>query len=649
MDYRPAVDLRSTFSPNLREVSTFFLGAVFWCSLQCFGSSPLIRTLLRKLGALFTLCHNGSKPSTPLFDTEALQSREKHITSTQAHMAAALNHRQDRSNLLLIFSFCFILASLGDFLSLITYGLDADTVCAFAVAWGDMSAHSARLIALFILRSELKHLGMKTLELILYLGWMLIGIGLLFATNAINIGITSPMVALHLSTCTRRLYLPVALSSSLFHVVFNVYVLVRMSMLILNGSSRQPLRYRLTSLLDVRVAQAFSLFVLEALIVTPMLAFDPVPDFIPFSIGAIFVLLTFHYRSSSARAPTLGSSVDSPIARINISPLKTRAAAPSLPPVSVSDCPIDAGDFGAIHGFSVNTSIPAGPADALSPPRSSGKDRGRQSPLLTPPGLRHEAGVSVGIRSPNSTDDADSRLSDRSSPMGRVILPSQVEFAKQFEQDTALGVPPRRRPDISIDIVSPTIDRDDVSHVGSTRTLSSAVYGSDIIMYTPTSKRKQDRMKRWSGGSRSMRSSPRDSASTSATGGSLVPPYSATSSRTQELPPLYAGKKKAFGSQSLRRAASKLAAVKASAEKSPRGLPAHPRSERDSFGNVQGAQPPPPPLSSARSLQRLTTTTTSSQGDVLYVPGRGRSGSQPSGPRSQAGEGSEDGQMPSAY
>ncbi|KZT20347.1 hypothetical protein NEOLEDRAFT_1151361, partial [Neolentinus lepideus HHB14362 ss-1] len=475
MDYRPAVDLGSVFSPNLRQVSTFFLGGVFWYSLQCFASSPLIQTLLRKFVTLFTSRNIGNKP---IFDTEALQWRKKQTNGMSESAESSVSEgysREERSTLLFILSFCFILASLGDFLASITYGVGADTVCAFVIAWGDMAAHSARLIALFILRFELKSLGMKSLESILFLGWILVGIGLLFATNAINIGITR------------------------------------------------------ASCIDLHSKTALSLLALDVMVVGPALSSSEVPDFIPFSVGVILVL-------------PLRSPLDSPVARVQISPLSARTLAPVLPPISLPNHPFSAGSFRVIRGFSDEWPIPRGSADPVSPHPSGN----RLGPLLISPGLNSEEDVSVSIQSPSPMDDAsDLGPSDRDSPMGRTILPSQIEFAKQFEQEPALAVPrSRRRPDISI-VVLPNTNRDDASHVGSTMTLNSAVYGSDIIIYTPsTPKRKRNAMKRYSVASRrSTRSSQRNSASTSATASSSARPYSAVSARTtEELPPLYEGK-----------------------------------------------------------------------------------------------------------
>lgn len=658
MDYSPSVDLGSVFSPNVREVSIFFLGGAFWCSLQCLATSPLLRTLARRLDTVFRFSSIANRPEIPVSDPEAQEKPTipgSAITPlTEAHL------REDRSTLIFILSFCFVLASLGDFLSLITYGAGADTACAFVIAWGDMSAHSGRLVGLFILRQELRSLGIRTWEYMLFLGWLLIGVGLIFATNAINIGMINPIRPLRAFTCTRNLFLPIALTSVIFHIVFDFYVIFRLSTLIMKRSAGLPSRQGLKGLFERRVAQALSLLALEIMAAPTALSDKDVPNFIPTSIGFLLVLLAYHYRSAVARVAILGSPLSSPAPRIYLSPLKAPSLAPVLPPVSLYSNPSSTRGLPANEGRGISS------MDSLASDRIPYDATGRRAVLPSPPGIGPQE--TLGTRAGKEKMELQPVV--QRDLINRQILSSQVEFARQFEQDAPPGplVPNRRRPQISI-AVSPTWDRDDVSHVGSTRTLSSAVLGSDIIRYTPsTAKPKRDRTKRWSVGSRfSTRSSPRDSMSTSAS--SVAQLYSAVSPRgmaTQELPVVYeagarrgsqsssvvpgSGRRRTFGNQSLRRVASRLAApALSSGRRSPLGLPAQPRlapdgSQRDSFGAIRG--PRPPPLSSARSLQRAAR-----QGDAESVRStRPRSESLPEHLEgSRAGSDAGDWAVPAAY
>lgn len=56
--------------------------------------------------------------------------------------------------------------------------LQTSLAVAFVVAWGDMAAQSARLVGLLVLSFELKQLGIKRWEIIVFWAWLGVAIGM---------------------------------------------------------------------------------------------------------------------------------------------------------------------------------------------------------------------------------------------------------------------------------------------------------------------------------------------------------------------------------------------------------------------------------------------------------------------------------------
>jgi len=188
----------------------------------------------------------------------------------------------------------FVTGSLANFGSLLTFNSDSG-LCAFAVAWGDLAVETARLMGIFVLLLTLRHLGMKRWELIVSLVWLLIGLAFVFINTALATGSTTAIQPLAVSLCVRGHNPPASLASSGMYLVLEVYVVGRLWFRLprLNES-----RARWTYLLDIRMLRGFSLVLLNLLTAVPSaIPTNKLAESIPYSIGAIAVLLAFNHEA----------------------------------------------------------------------------------------------------------------------------------------------------------------------------------------------------------------------------------------------------------------------------------------------------------------------------------------------------------------
>ncbi|RDB22494.1 hypothetical protein Hypma_010137 [Hypsizygus marmoreus] len=267
--------------PDYQQISAFFLGAVFITSLQY--SSTWFRGFLQRMGTWV------SRSRSKAIDIE--DSCSEKISIAQSSKPARAGKHQ---SLVFTLSICFAFASIAYFGSLLSFSTnDGGALCAFVVAWGGMAAQTARIVGLAILFLELRDLGIPRVEFYAIMGWLCLGMVLVFINNAIGTGITRAFEPLGMAICYRKHFLPTALVSSLLYIFLEIYSLLRLASLIKPGPDRQS--HRLSRMKDFRIGRAISLLLLELLTIVPSVKhFTILADFIPLSIGALIVLAAFN-------------------------------------------------------------------------------------------------------------------------------------------------------------------------------------------------------------------------------------------------------------------------------------------------------------------------------------------------------------------
>ncbi|KIM90842.1 hypothetical protein PILCRDRAFT_150990 [Piloderma croceum F 1598] len=314
--------------PDFRQVAAFFLGWVFMASLICMLYSSVFQNLLNRcVSGLFTT--SGGNAS----DSENSPEKSPSIWTGPSVRGSSLFTKRDNHTLVFALCICLAFASVGYFLSLLSFDpRNGPAACAFVVAWGGMAAQSARLVGLLILSFELRKLGIGRWETTVFRIGLGIGIVFVFVTNAISTGTTEVVQQIAVSLCYRRHFLPTSLVSSLIYFCFELYVVIRLALLI--APAFMQLKHRLGAMTDVRVLQGISLMLLELLTVVPAVTFTGVlGEFIPFSVGSLAVLATFNYCNSVA----VKSQLTSIPTIIHSSSPSRRSAAPTIHSLFLSD------------------------------------------------------------------------------------------------------------------------------------------------------------------------------------------------------------------------------------------------------------------------------------------------------------------------
>ncbi|TFK75867.1 hypothetical protein BDN72DRAFT_353823 [Pluteus cervinus] len=271
------------FITNSRPIASFFLGAVFIVAAK-YSSLWLHGVLWR--------CGGRIRRSTRQSHAEdGLSEKGPSLDSTSTRQLA----RSENLTLVFTLSLCFIFASIARFASLLTFHPGGAAGCAFVVAWGGMAAQTARLIGLVILFIELRYLGIGKWESVAFLLWMIIGVVFLFVNNAIATGSLRSLSITGMAVCERKHVLSTSLASLLLYLVLELYVVGRLFSLF--APEFLNMRHRLQAFNDLRIWKALSLLLLELLSITPLaMPYNLLGDIIPFSIGAILVLVAFNHR-----------------------------------------------------------------------------------------------------------------------------------------------------------------------------------------------------------------------------------------------------------------------------------------------------------------------------------------------------------------
>ncbi|KIK68110.1 hypothetical protein GYMLUDRAFT_238273 [Collybiopsis luxurians FD-317 M1] len=160
---------------------------------------------------------------------------------------------------------------------------------AFAVAWGNLSTETARLISLLVLLLTLRHLGMKRFELIISLAWLMVGLAFVFIEAALATGVARSIQGLSTSPCLRRHFLPASVVSSTMYFILELFVIIRLWSQLPHDQFYPQRKW--ARLWDIRMLRAMSLVLLNLLTAVPSaIVTSTLVQSIPYSIGALGVL-----------------------------------------------------------------------------------------------------------------------------------------------------------------------------------------------------------------------------------------------------------------------------------------------------------------------------------------------------------------------
>ncbi|KAH0587621.1 hypothetical protein H2248_006391 [Termitomyces sp. 'cryptogamus'] len=275
-----------------QQISSFFLGTVFITSLNY--SFHWIRGLFPRVKDWIL-----SRKRSPTNDLEKNDFDVASIVSL-----STIRSGEDMTIVFAI-SLCFLFASIAYFSSLLSFHQNADATCAFLIAWGGVATQTAAIIGIYALLLELRALGIRNVEYYASLVSLFAEMVLVFTNNAIGTGALrsltcdhilckdKPFTSLDNAICYKKHFLPTALTTSLISLFLEIYVLLRLGVLLTRRAilaSQRP-----ACLLDSRVGKVLSLLLLNVLTIGPSAVhITLVADFVPLSIGALFVLWTFN-------------------------------------------------------------------------------------------------------------------------------------------------------------------------------------------------------------------------------------------------------------------------------------------------------------------------------------------------------------------
>jgi len=425
--------------PDYRQVATFALGWVFITSLSCIISSVLIQRFFGLIRG-----DSGSQDIEHSPVSEKLSMRSLDIENK-------LDLRHGYSNTALFaLPLCFLFASIAQFASLLAFPLSGDATCAFVVAWGGMAAQSGRLVGALIVLFELRKMGIARWEFWVAIVWLIIGIAFIFLNNAVAVGILTPFTPLGVAYCDRKHFLPASLVSSILYFSFEVYAIARMMLLL------SPNAQMISVIRDNRVIRPFTLIFLELLTLVPSAVFtNTIAEFIPFSIGAVAVLLAFRYRPSSPRvepsSPHMSTlsyaTYPSVVLNIRQSNMQTNTDSRRS---DLARSELER---------SVSSSRPA----SIQPPSPAAASTRRSHPFsasaLSDPSLQNEEWEPRTARSTRTIDTVAARsiknaivqvgqraraasrneVAEERPPLTGMIVPSQVAYAERLDHDYAVA------------------------------------------------------------------------------------------------------------------------------------------------------------------------------------------------------------------
>ncbi|KAI9467007.1 hypothetical protein BJY52DRAFT_1182496 [Lactarius psammicola] len=464
--------------PDFRLFASFSLGWVFLSSLRHIWMSAFIRDLVWVLVATSGRLRGKVESVTP---TDLLHEKSTGAHRPSSVCTAELYRRKQWDTLRLLLCMAFLLASLTSFLSLLIFSPnDSGAACAFVVAVSAIASQAARVFGLLILGLNLRHRMAGSRELWMF--WSFLAIAT--ALNGVTVGLgpgrlVTPLMLPSISLCFRKRFLPTSLVGSILNIVLELYILIRIISLM------KPPRMQCATIQDTLVVQAGSLLLFDLLVIVPeAILTGLIAEFIPFSIGALMVLVAFH--SPFGQSTFHPTRLDDPdlTSRPSI-----RVVVPPEPPILQGDIPnrlihIENHPSSAIALAVHDTE--AGAATSLSP-RAAPQGSSLSNEVLwetNPVALPQPAEISVQttIASPASQPDAGD-LSRREKILS-YSSPIWATFGTREQNN--IGGP--SRPQILIECTgSPQSSNPSSEQDGRVQpSPSSTILGSDIIRGTPS-------------------------------------------------------------------------------------------------------------------------------------------------------------------
>ncbi|EIN10653.1 hypothetical protein PUNSTDRAFT_119569 [Punctularia strigosozonata HHB-11173 SS5] len=534
--------------PDFRQICAFFLGWVFFCSLHYIAVSPFLRSVISLVTQRLANKHAKFDPEAR--PTSLTDEKEKSIIAWRRDSEASeyvepnlLSLKRDNHILTFTLSLCLAFASVAQFASLLAFSGKGGASCAFVVAWGGVANQLARLVGLLTVILELRQLGIARYEDILCWTWISVGLVFVFVTNAISTGAVQQVPFLpHTFLCYRRHFLPTSIVSSLVYLSLEIYITIRSFLHVSEPKDRSW-----QDLADTQVLRGLSLMFLELLTIGPSAAPTTlVGDFVPFSIGAIAVLVAFnHHHTRASEIPVIVSQPQSKGVGRNSRPSTYLKPSPSHSVHSINlkigqpyfphhpfanpgfnddhdDDPAPMSPMTARTSLTIDSAMEKsvknaviGKASRISKipdvPARMHHAPGRSTlELITVPQptrkssaaelgdgpWRHTQSLFSGSRLPQQDGQGTSsaRPTHRRDP-SRKIVQDQVQLAEHLEQQleervssTPTGpVPPPARPRIETPRVETTftsLSESQPLSPHSTTTMNSAIYGSDIVRFT---------------------------------------------------------------------------------------------------------------------------------------------------------------------
>ncbi|KZT60230.1 hypothetical protein CALCODRAFT_553849 [Calocera cornea HHB12733] len=300
-------------SPQDRVISAFFLGCLLLCSTFFF-----VRALAHAILG-YRLRRNARQVSgTSLSDRLARLEANEELPQDALRdaLARALGGRAgvvydaQAYNLRVVLVIIFLgLASISGLVQLVDFPAGYDAACAFFTAFGDICIEAAYVSALYEISIELRSLGVPLWEMIpfriLVLGPLIASIasqGL--ATGSVT-ALPSPFTTTD-GLCARQRFVPLAATIVGVNLAFDIYAFLRLYWTLV--PSFLLLRHRMEAMIDVRFAWVLSLVLLELLICVPNLTMtNMAAQDVPFSLGAIVVLVAFTFRPIPDGPPSTAS------------------------------------------------------------------------------------------------------------------------------------------------------------------------------------------------------------------------------------------------------------------------------------------------------------------------------------------------------
>lgn len=500
----PDVDAQAEFflnHPQGRIFSAFFLGCVFMHGLHYLVSSSLVQNVVEKTGRVLGRALFSRRTQV---DPELPSVRPATTYASKEDETQSLERYNDHTSLIFVLNLCFAFAGLAHFLSLPPFPNASawETGCAFVVAWGGMAAQLGRLLGIVILASELGQIGVKSGEVWVIRVGAFAGLGFIFASNATNTGTTRWAQTAGVAFCYRKRFLPTILTSTAIRLTLELYLIVRLSVLSLRKNRWESNR----TVKAVTLMRACSLLILDLLTIVPdVKAMGLIAEFLPFCLGAILVLATFNWKSSLATS-------------------HRRSTVQSM--IFVQKPPGDASlmatpftlHFPPEHRREVLSwaSRPyLGSANSGSPARSSPHSHSRASPrtlsdlsdsvesailATSSPAWRRSVKKMTLPWIPSSAPPEVAVFSTvpREPGLARKILPHQAAVAAQLEKEAGPYSPEHVEhvtgpvpPHMAGRQLTVAIRRDEESVISQelSQSPNSAVFGSDILQLTPTTRR----------------------------------------------------------------------------------------------------------------------------------------------------------------